>query len=283
MPSRIASTHLSNRLRSSVMCSRRVIRPSSSFGRRSFRRPILTIVTACVGVSVGRVGRRHAVARRLAVHLVRLLGRSLGRRLGLSLRLLALGQLVALLATGADLFLPDLLRLAELAHQRRQLGRPEEQHDDREDDEPLRALGHTEERDHDELPFTNFYSWLNRERRYYARTRSSPPVCPDPAWDCACSSLDWAATNSRVSALVWPHNLRPSRARTRSHTTTTPRKSRNQYIRPSLSGSRSRSVLRGSPGGQRCRNAMVRTGVCRGIPAGTPPGHCRDTARGDTG
>jgi len=56
--------------------------------------------------------------------------------------------------------------------------------------------------------------------------------------DCASWSLDEAAANSRVSALVWPHSFLASRARTRSHTATTPRKSRNQYIPRSLSGSR---------------------------------------------
>src|SRR5437879_4664355 len=120
----MASTHLSSRFRSSVMCSRRVIRPSSSFGRLSFRRPILTSVTGRARDSVGRVRRRQAVAGALAVHLVRLrlLNRLLGRRLS------ALGELlVALLLARADLFFPDLLRPAELLDQGRQLGRTEQQ------------------------------------------------------------------------------------------------------------------------------------------------------------
>src|SRR4051812_2628799 len=90
-PSTMASTHLSSRFRSSVMCSRRVIRPSSSFGRLSFRRPILTSVTGGARDSVGRVRRRQAVARGLAVHLVRLLNGLLNGLLGW--RLNALGEL----------------------------------------------------------------------------------------------------------------------------------------------------------------------------------------------
>src|SRR6266542_66889 len=138
----IASTLLTRRLRSSAMCSWRVIRPSSSFGRPPFARsrPIF-IATG------GRAGRSAVLRRRraVAVH-VRLRLRLLDGLLGLLLGARGAGVLgqLALLA-GADLLLPDLLRLAELPHELGQLRGAEEQDHDDEDDDPLGALRHAEE------------------------------------------------------------------------------------------------------------------------------------------
>src|SRR5262245_52526127 len=137
VPTVMASTLFTKRLRSSAMCSPRVIRPSAFFGRLRVRsRPKLRATGRTAGGSVA-LRRRRAVARVVPVHLrVRLLGLRLGLRLSLLLDLLLhrrvaglVGQLGRLVLLG-DLVVPCLLGLAEGANQPGQLRGAEEQHHD---------------------------------------------------------------------------------------------------------------------------------------------------------